>query len=341
MCWTRRARGYRRARARNARLCSRVSCIWFVYTAQDSPPAHTQIALLAENHIVIDPTIWKRLEAYALGRARPAPARAPARRRTQRAAVFPSPCLGRARDRRHAHRVRGVCARGRRQVGQVGQTGQHRRAPQEALAVAEEVGVRSRRVGQVRAEDAARGVAHHEHEAPAAPAVFFCAGVQGGEGNAVLLEAVDDGPGVEELEAWGHEQPDFLCETAREEPACFAGGGFVAAEGEGREGWGLEGRDDAPRGLEDAVHVGGLGVEAAEEAVDGVGDGVGEVGGGRGVVLVLRAARHWRREFCRVDCGGVPLERWGRRGEGVAGWSGKVLCRLTGVCSGSRAVTLR
>lgn len=203
--------------------------------------------------------------------------------------------------------MRRVGRRRRRQIRDVGQRGEQVGAPQEALAGAEEVRLRPRRIGQVRAEHAAAGVPHDEHEAAASAAVLVGLRVQRRQRHSVLLQAVHHVPRVDELEARRDEQPDFLGEPCAEQAAGFTGRGFVAVEGEGRERGRLEGARDAPGRLEDAVHVCccvvrrddgtcavrvcgclcGLRVEAAEEAAHGVGDGVGEVGGGRRVVLVL------------------------------------------------------
>lgn len=67
------------------------------------------------------------------------------------------------------------------------------------------------RIGEVCAEDAAGGVFDHEDEG-----VGFGDGggcelvVEGGEADAVFLEAVDQGPAIDELEARGNEEPDFF-----------------------------------------------------------------------------------------------------------------------------------
>ena len=61
--------------------------------------------------------------------------------------------------------------------------------------------------------------------------------VQRREADAMVLEAVGQGPGLGELQARGDEQSDFLRDGAGEDPAV----GVVAAEGERREGRGLEG----------------------------------------------------------------------------------------------------
>jgi hypothetical protein len=74
-----------------------------------------------------------------------------------------------------------------------------------------------------------------------------------------LFEAVEEGPFVDELEAWGHEEPDFFGERFVEQFAFFARAAPVAFECEGREGGWLEGADVALWGLEDVVHVGGGG----------------------------------------------------------------------------------
>ena len=100
------------------------------------------------------------------------------------------------------------------------------------------------------------------------------------------------------------------------------------------------------RTVRSVLRLRGFGIEATEEAAHGVGDGVGEVGGGRGIVLVLRA-RHGRREGCRADVeGGGSTGGWGGRGGRLGGsWLVWIGCGDVVLgCAGWvvwRAVTLR
>lgn len=96
-------------------------------------------------------------------------------------------------------------------------------------------------------------VADHEHEAAAFAAVGVAFGVQGRETDAVLLDAVGEGPVVDELEAGGHEEADLFGEGAGEDLGGGSGAGVDAAEGERGEGRGLEGRGGAGWGGVDAV----------------------------------------------------------------------------------------
>lgn len=115
-----------------------------------SPSPNTQITRLTKNHIIINPTVRKRLKPYSFRRAGPAPATPIASRRTQRAIAIRAL---RNPDRRMPLRVRRVCRRRRRQRGQVRQCREHGGSPEEAFACAVEVGVRAGRVGEVGAED--------------------------------------------------------------------------------------------------------------------------------------------------------------------------------------------
>ena len=320
------------------------------------PSANAQITLLAKNHIIIHPAIRKSLEAYPLRRRRPTATRVLRIRRTQR----PLLRLRRRRHGRHAHRIRGIRRRRGRQIRKVRQRRQHGCAPQETLAVAEEVGLRPRCVRQVGAEHAPARVPHDQHEAPPPPEILLRFLVEGRERDAVLLEAVDDFPRVDELEARRHEEPDFLRESPAEHLASLPRGALVPTERQRRERRRLERARYASWRLKYAVHVRsrgvrriarigavrvrirglglrGLGVEATEEAAHGVGDGVGEVGGGRGVVFIL-GARHGRREGCRADVeGGASADGWRGRGGGLcvvrmgAGWPAWIGLAVEGV----------
>ena len=106
-----------------------------------------------------------------------------------------------------AHNLGMFCAgRG----GQVRQQGGRRHgggAPEEALACAVERAGWTGRVRQVGPERGPRGILHHEDEAGAAGeeaggAAFV---VQRAQADAVILQAVDEGPGLGELEPGGNE----------------------------------------------------------------------------------------------------------------------------------------
>ena len=55
-------------------------------------------------------------------------------------------------------------------------------------------------------------VPHHEDEAATFAAVGVAFRVEGGETDAVLLDAVSESPVVDELEAGRNEQSDLFCE---------------------------------------------------------------------------------------------------------------------------------
>jgi hypothetical protein len=104
----------------------------------NSPSSNTQKPRLAENHIIIDPTIRERLEPYPLGCARPTTTRVFRIRRTQRARL-------RRSDGSHARRVRCIGGRRRWEVCEVRERGEDVCTPEEAFAVAEEAWVGARR----------------------------------------------------------------------------------------------------------------------------------------------------------------------------------------------------
>lgn len=102
----------------------------------------------------------------------------------------------------------------------------------------------------------AGAVSDREHEAAAFAAVGVAFGVQGRETDAVLLDAVGEGPVVDELEAGGDEEADFFGEGAGEDLGGGGRAGVDAAQGERGEGWGLEGRGGAVgRGVDAVVHA--------------------------------------------------------------------------------------
>ncbi|KAH9830706.1 hypothetical protein Tdes44962_MAKER09017 [Teratosphaeria destructans] len=201
--------------------------------------------------------------------------------------------------------------------------------------------LRPRRVGQVGAEDAAVGVADHEHEPAPLAAVLVAEVVERGQRAAVLLEAVRQVPTVLQLQTRRDEQADLLGQGFAEQSALPPRGVFVAMEREGREGRRLEGRELALGGQEGgggggggghaAVPVGaegfgerGRGVvfgEAAHDGRGGVGDGVGEVGEGREEGGGFAAGG-----VAGVGVGGDGRQGWtvrgGRGGVGGAGTSG-------------------
>ena len=67
------------------------------------PSTNTQETILAEDHVVIHPTIWERFESYALGRACSASADVAVLWCGQR--VYPAL---RCRYRRHAYSICGI-----------------------------------------------------------------------------------------------------------------------------------------------------------------------------------------------------------------------------------------
>lgn len=105
-----------------------------------------------------------------------------------------------------------LCAGGRGQVRQQGRRRHGGGAPEEALARAVEGRGRSRRVRQVGPERGPRGILHHEDEARAAVEEAGVAAfvVQRAQADAIVLQAVDKGPGFGQLESGGDEQPDLL-----------------------------------------------------------------------------------------------------------------------------------
>lgn len=112
-----------------------------------------------------------------------------------------------------------------------------------------------RRVGKVCAEDAPCAVFDDEDEG-----VDFRDGggcefiVEGGEADAVFLEAVDQGPGFGELEARGHEEPDLFRQHAGED---YGGRRRVCGIEDQRGEWRwLEGRSGTlRRGVDAIVHI--------------------------------------------------------------------------------------
>jgi len=146
----------------------------------------------------------------------------------------------------------------------------------------------------------ARRVLHHEDEAGASRGEVRAPPIQRAEAGAVLFEAEDEAPRVDELEARRDEQADLLGDEARQDlrrrcstaagaavPAAAAsqavqrkrrqwrwvvGGRAWAGGGQVVRGCG---RGRCGRG---GVRVGG---QAAEDARDGVAHRVGEVGGRR------------------------------------------------------------
>jgi hypothetical protein len=112
----------------------------------NSPSPDTQKPRLAENHIVIHPTIRKRLETYPLGRTRPTATCMFRIRRTQCARL-------RRSDGSHARRMRCIGGGRRREVCEVGERGQDVCAPEEAFAVAEKTWGWPWGLGEVCAKD--------------------------------------------------------------------------------------------------------------------------------------------------------------------------------------------
>lgn len=188
-----------------------------------------------------------------------------------------------------------VGTRRRRERREIREGREAERSPEEALARAVVACARAWRVGEVRAENPAAGVADDEHETGALAPVLRSEVVERGERAAVLLERVDQLPGVGELQAGRHEEADLFCDGFAEEARGDWCAIFVAGEGQGSQRRRLEGRE-APRGrvedcgLHGAVVVcaegagegcwGVVGGEAAADSGEGVGDGLDEVAEG-------------------------------------------------------------
>lgn len=95
---------------------------------------------------------------------------------------------------------------------------QYTSAPEEALACAEELGVRVRRVGHVGAEYSAcrGGVADDEDVARPRATVgeFLTVIVKGGQGGAIAIETVSEAPVFDKLKACWDEKANFFGQYA-------------------------------------------------------------------------------------------------------------------------------
>jgi hypothetical protein len=142
--------------------------------------------------------------------------------------------------------------------------------------------------------DPLAGVSNYQDKATSFSSVFVAQVVETGQGYAVLLQRVDKLPIINELDSWRHKQANLFCQRLFQQATGQRGAISVTSQGQGSQGWRLEGRETAFRSVEQggrgahgAVVICGQGTsegcgsfvcaEAAEEATEGVGNGVCDV----------------------------------------------------------------